>query len=63
MEIDKYIEISDGHFVTGKQTEEVQIHMRNDNVKTFIATLYNILFAPDLCYWLFFHYYVNEFGK
>ena len=27
--------------------------MCGDNVKTFIATLYNVLIAPDLCHWSF----------
>ena len=49
METDKYIKVADGHFVTSKQTGEVQIEMRDNNVKTFIATLYNLLFAPDFC--------------
>ena len=53
METDKYIEVADRNFVTAKQTVEVQINMRYDNVKTFIATLYNVIFAPDLCDQLF----------
>ena len=48
VETDKYIEVSDGNFVTEKQTGEVQIKMRDNNFKPFIATLYNIIFAPDL---------------
>ena len=28
--------------------------MRDDNGKPFIATVYNVLFAPDLCDLLFF---------
>ena len=53
METDKYIEVADGHFVTAKQTGEVQINMHDDNGKPFIAMLYNVLFAPDLCNQLF----------
>ena len=53
METDKYIEVEDGHLVTAKQTGEVQIKMHNGNGKHFIATLYNILFYPDLCNQLF----------
>ena len=45
---DKYIEVADGHHVTAKQKGQVQIKMCNDNGKTFIATLYNVLLAPDL---------------
>ena len=50
---DKYIEVVDGHHVTAKQKGQVQIQMCNDNRNTFIATLYNVLLAPDLCDWLF----------
>ena len=46
MEIDKYIEAADGHFVTAKQTGQVQIEMCDDNGKPFIDTLYNVLLAP-----------------
>ena len=53
VETDKYIEVTDGHFVTANQTREVQIKMCDCNGKPFFATLYNILFAPDLCGWLF----------
>ena len=28
--------------------------MHGDNGEAFIATLYNILFAPDFCVWLFY---------
>ena len=48
-EKDKYIEVKYGHFVTAKQTGEIQIKMCDNNDKPFIDTLYNILFAPDLC--------------
>ena len=44
-----YIEVADGHFFAAKQTGEFQIKMRGDNINTFIATLYNVLFAPDWC--------------
>ena len=50
---DKYIEVADGHHVTAKQKGQVQIKMCNANVKTFTATLYNVLLAPDLCNRLF----------
>ena len=46
---DKYIEVTDGHHVTAKQNGQVQIQMCDDNGKPFIATLHNVLLAPDLC--------------
>ena len=49
VETNKYTEFTFGHFVTAKLTGEIKINMRDDNVKHFIATLYNVLFAPDLC--------------
>ena len=50
---DKYIEVADGHHVTGKQKDQVRIKMCDDNGKSFIATLHNVLLAPDLCNRLF----------
>ena len=50
---DKYIEVADVHHVTAKQKGQVRIQMCDDNGKTFIATLYNVLLAPDLCDRLF----------
>ena len=50
---DKYIEVVDGHHVTAKQKCQVQIQMCDDNGKYFIATLHNVLLAPDLCDKLF----------
>ena len=49
VETDKYIEVADGNLVTAKQTGEDQIKISDNNGKPFIATLYNILFTPDLC--------------
>ena len=49
MKRDKYIKFADGNFVTAKQTLQVQIEMRDDNGKQHIATLYNVILAPDLC--------------
>ena len=46
---DKYIEVADGHHVTAGGKGQVRIQMCNDNGCTFIATLYNIILAPDLC--------------
>ena len=50
---DKYIEVADGHHVTAKQKGQVRIQMCNDNGNFFIATLHNVLLAPDLCNVLF----------
>ena len=50
---DKYIEVADKYHVTAKQKRQVQIQMCDDNGKTFIATLHNVLLAPDLCDRLF----------
>ena len=50
---DKYIEVADGRHVTAKQKGQVQIQMCDNNGNTFIATLYNVLLAPELCYRLF----------
>ena len=50
---DKFIAVADGHHVTAKQKGQVQIQMCDNNRKTVIATLYNILLAPDLCNRLF----------
>ena len=40
---DKYIEVADRHHVTAKQKGKVRIQMCEDNRKTFIATLHNII--------------------
>ena len=50
---DKYIEVADRHHVTAKQKGQVQIKMCDDNGKTFVASSYNVLLAPDLCGSLF----------
>ena len=50
---DKLIEFAGGHHVTAKQKGSVQVQMCDDNGKKFIATLYNVLLAPDLCDRLF----------
>ena len=50
---DKFIEVADGHHVTAKQEGSVCIQMCDDNRKKFVATLYNVLLAPDLCNRLF----------
>ena len=50
---DKFIEFADGHHVTAKQKGSVRIQMFDDTGETFVATLYNVLLAPDLCDRLF----------
>ena len=50
---DKYIEVADGHYVTENKKLQVQIIICDDNRNPFIATLHNVLFAPDLCDILF----------
>ena len=49
VETDKYTEVSGGNFVTANQTEEIQIKIRNDNVKPLIDMLYCLLLTIDLC--------------
>ena len=46
---DKFIEVADVHHVTAKQKGSVRIQRCDDNGKTFVATLYNVLLEPDLC--------------
>ena len=46
---DKHIEVTDGHHVTAKQKGKVRIKMCDNNEYNFIATLQNVLLAPDLC--------------
>ena len=46
--MDKHIEVADGHHVTAKQKGQVQIKMCDNNGDAFIATLHNVLLAPDL---------------
>ena len=53
-ETDKFIEVADGHFITVKQTGEVQLKICDDNGKSLTATIYYVLFAPNLCDRLFF---------
>ena len=44
---DKHIEAADGHHVTAKKVQ-VQIKMCDKHGDPFIATLHNVLLAPDL---------------
>ena len=53
METDQYIDVADGNLFTAKQTGEVQIKMRGNSGKPFIAALYDLLVAPDFCNRLF----------
>ena len=48
-DMDKHIEVADGHHVTEKKKGQVQIKFCDDNGDTFIATLHNVLLAPDMC--------------
>ena len=49
----KFIEVADRHHITAKQKGSVLIQMFDDNGKTFVTKLYNVLLAPDLCDGLF----------
>ena len=49
---DKHIEVADGHHVTAKK-RQVRIKMCDNNGYPFIATLHNVLLAPDICERLF----------
>ena len=50
---DKNIEVADGYHVTAKQKGQTQMKICDANGDTFIAKLYSILLAPDLCDKLF----------
>ena len=50
---DKHIEVADGHHATAKQKVQVRIQMCDNNGDPFIATLHNVILAPDLCGRLF----------
>ena len=52
-DMDKHIEVADGHHITAKQKGQVRIKMCDNNGDPFIATLQNVLLAPDLCNRLF----------
>ena len=52
-DMDKNIEVADGHHVTANQKEQVQIKICDDRGDVFIATLHTIILAPDLCGRLF----------
>ena len=50
---DKYTEVADGYHVTAKQKVQVEIKMCDDNRDILIATLKNVILAPDICNGLF----------
>ena len=52
-DMDKYIEVTDGHHATAKEKGQFKIRMWENNRDTFIATLHNVLLAPYLCNMLF----------
>ena len=54
VETDKYIEVVYRNLVTAKKTGEVKTKMCDHNGRPFVDILYNVLFSPDLCDWLFF---------
>ena len=45
---DIYIEVADEHRIKAKQKGKFQTKMCGDNRDTFIATVHNVLVAPDL---------------
>ena len=51
--MDKNIEVMERHHVTAKQKGQVRIKICDNNGDHFIATLHNVLLAPDLCDGLF----------
>ena len=50
---DKYIEVADVHHVTAGKKDQVRVKMCDNNGKSVIATLHNVLLPPDLCGRLF----------
>ena len=50
---DKFIEVADRHHLTAKKKGSVHIQIFDGKGKTFLATLYNVFLAPDLCDRLF----------
>ena len=46
---DKNIEVADGNHIMSKQKGQVWIKKCDNNGDNFIATLHNVLLAPDLC--------------
>ena len=50
---DIYIEVADVHYVTATKKCQIKIRMCDVDGDPFIATLHNLLLAPDLCDRLF----------
>ena len=50
---DKHIEVANRHHVTAKQKWRSGIKVCDNDWDTFIATLHNVLLAPDICSRLF----------
>ena len=50
---DKHIEVVDKHHVIAGKNGQVRIKMCDNHGNPFIATLHNVLLAPDLCDRLF----------
>ena len=50
---DKHIEVADKHHVSAKQEGQIGIKICNNNGDPFIATLHNIILAPNVCGMLF----------
>ena len=46
--MNKHIEFTDGHHITAGKKGKVRIKMRNNHGYPFIATLHNLLLAPEL---------------
>ena len=53
-DMDKHIEVADGHHVTEKQKGQARIKMCNYNGDTFLATLHHVILALYLCDGLFY---------
>ena len=54
VETDKYIKVADDNLDIAKQTGQLKIEMCDSNGKPFIAMLYNVLLALDLCNRIFY---------
>ena len=52
-DMDRHIEVADGHHVTAKQKGQVRIKICDNQRDSFIAMLHNVFLAPDLCDRLF----------
>ena len=50
---DKHIKVAYEHHVTVKQKGQERIKIYDNHVDPFIATLHNVILAPDLCKRLF----------